>query len=149
MRQPIQVAVYCVRRNGANWEYLLVRRIPSGGGYWQCVTGGVEGDEDYLTAAKRELREETGFVPTSIERIDYSYTFPVEEDMRKLYEQPVDLITEIVFLAHINTKREPELDPIEHDGWKWCRYGKALEMLYWSGNKESLKHCRLYLQSHR
>ncbi|MCK4302072.1 MAG: NUDIX domain-containing protein, partial [candidate division Zixibacteria bacterium] len=69
MRQPIQVAIYCVRMDGAHREYLLLHRIPSGGAYWQGVTGGVEGDEGYLAAARRELEEETGFVPISIERM--------------------------------------------------------------------------------
>jgi len=147
MRQPIQVAVYCVRSCNSGWEYLLLRRIPSGGGYWQCITGGVEGDEGCLSAAKRELREETGFVPTKIEQIDYSYTFPVEEQMRSLYEQPVDLITETVFLSYVDGKNTPELDPKEHNDWKWCSYKRALEMLFWPGNKESLKHCELHLHS--
>jgi len=133
--------------NGADWEYLLLRRIPSGGAYWQGVTGGVEGDEDCLAAAKREFEEETGFVPVSIERMAYSYSFPVEPEMRRLYQEPVDLIAEIVFLARVEAGREPKLDAGEHDAWQWCAYETALEMLYWPGNRESLKHCERHLRS--
>ncbi|MCK4607683.1 MAG: NUDIX pyrophosphatase [candidate division Zixibacteria bacterium] len=147
MRQPIQVAIYCVRMNGADREYLLLRRIPSGGGYWQAVSGGVEGDESCPAAARRELEEETGFAPACFEQMTYSYSFPVGPEMRYLYEEPVDLITEIVFLARVESGREPKLDLREHDAWQWCTYETALEMLYWPGNRESLKHCERYLRS--
>jgi dATP pyrophosphohydrolase len=149
MRLPVQVAVYCVRQRNSDWEYLLLRRIPSSGRHWQGITGGVEEGEDYYAAARRELREETGFVPAKIERVDFSYTFPVDDQMLRLYEKPVDSITEIVFLAHIDGLREPKLDPREHDAWEWCSYEKAFELLYWDGNKESLKHCEQYLRSRR
>ncbi len=147
MRQPVQVAVYCVRECLPGWEFLLLRRIPSNGAFWQGITGGVEGKEDYYTAALRELQEETGYIPIWIEIIDFSYTFPVERQMQKLYKCPVDMITEIVFLARVNGTIKPRLDPKEHDSWTWCSYEKALEMVYWAGNKESLKYCELHLQS--
>ena len=147
MRQPVQVAVYCVRTKHEEREYLLLRRILSGGGYWQCITGGVEGNEDCYAAAIRELQEETNYVPISIELIDYSYNFPVEQQMRKLYAQPVETITEIVFLALVDGRDEPQLDPKEHYKWTWCNYEKALDILYWLGNKESLKHCEQHLLS--
>ena len=149
MRQPIQAAVYCVRFQGDHRQYLLLRRIPSGGGYWQCITGGVEGDETPLAAAVRELREETGFAERVLWPIDYSYTFPVEEEMRKLYQQPVEIITETVFLGEVDGAGPPVLDKREHDAWLWCNYEKALELLFWPGNKESLKHCEQYLRSGR
>jgi dATP pyrophosphohydrolase len=147
MRQPVQVVVYCVRKSLAGREYLLMRRIPSGGGIWQAITGGVEDHEDYFTAALRELNEETGFVPSKIEILDYTYTFPVEESMRKLYDGPVDIITEIVFLAHIRDGLDPVLDPSEHDNFRWCDFESALEMLFWPGNKESLRQCEMFLEN--
>ena len=149
MRQPVQVAVYCVRKRNDKWEYLLLHRIPSGGDFWQAVTGGVEAKEDYHVAALRELQEETGYIPISFVQIDYTYSFPIEEHMRKLYEQHIEELREIVFLAVIEEQTDPKLDPIEHDRWIWCSYDKALQMLYWSGNRESLKHCEMYIQSHQ
>jgi dATP pyrophosphohydrolase len=147
MRQPVQVAIYCVGLRQTGWEYLLVRRKQSGGGYWQCITGGVEDNEDYYDAALRELAEETGFTPINIELIDYSYAFPVEEDMRRLYASPVDLITEIVFIADVDRTVDPRLDSKEHDSWQWCDFETALNMLYWPGNKESLRRCQLHMLS--
>ena len=141
MRQPVQVAVYCVRNTPRSREYLLLKRIPRGGGNWQGITGGVENDEEYYTAALRELKEETGFEPEKIEMIDFTYTFPVEEDMRKLYDHPVDLITEIIFIAHIKNGLDPILDPEEHDAFQWCDCRTALDKLHWPGNKAALHAC--------
>ena len=40
--------------------YLLLKRQPHRGGFWQPVTGGVEEGEDLKETALRELNEETG-----------------------------------------------------------------------------------------
>jgi 8-oxo-dGTP pyrophosphatase MutT (NUDIX family) len=146
MRLPIQIAVYCVSSQSDDHQYLLLRRPPSLGSYWQGISGGVEDDEDYLTTAKRELFEETGFVPSEIRQIDFTFTFPVPDDMRQLYDEPVEIIKEIVFLARVEDALTPVLSPIEHDAWIWCSYDEAMKRLYWRGNKESLKQCERYLR---
>jgi len=146
MRQPVQVAIYCVRPSGHSHEYLLMHRLPSGGGIWQAITGGVEDDEDYFSAALRELKEETGLCPRKLELIDYSYHFPVLDSMRKLYVAPVNEITEIIFLAHVGGLAEPVLDGREHDQSRWCDYDTACRMVFWQGNKESLCHCENHIR---
>lgn len=116
--------------------------------FWQGISGGVEDtDSDYFTAALRELKEETGFDPIDMEMIDYSYTFAVPEEMRKMYDRPVDQITEIVFLARIANGQEPRLDPAEHDKYRWRNFKTVFEMLYWAGNRESLKRCEERVRS--
>ncbi|MCL6642087.1 MAG: NUDIX pyrophosphatase [Candidatus Bipolaricaulota bacterium] len=147
MRQPIQVLVYPVRRIGDRWEYLLLHRIPSCGGFWQGVTGGVQQGEGLTEAAQRELLEETGLVPSLLEKIDYSYSFPLDEEWRHLYSSTVREIIEYVFVAHIGVQQEPQIDPLEHDEWRWCRFEEALELLYWPGNREALKRCHQFLLS--
>jgi len=82
MRIPIQVLVYPVRQRGSKWEYLLLKRIERREGFWQGVTGGVEQGEELDEAARRELLEETGFTPLKLERIDFSYSFPVADEWR-------------------------------------------------------------------
>lgn len=147
MRQPIQVLVYPVRRTAAgNWEYLLMRRISSRGGFWQGVTGGVERNEDLFEAAARELIEETGLVPSDFQTIDYSYSFPVEDRFRYLYPSGTGSITEHVFMARITDEREPKLSE-EHDQYRWCKFNEALSLLRWPENIEALRRCNGILTS--
>ena len=149
MRQPVQVAVYCVRQHDDGWEYLLLHRVPKGGSFWQGVTGGMEDDENPNAAAVRELFEETGYVSKSIENINFSYTFKVDEKWRHLYGDEVDMITELVFVAIVDDNKEPDLGSGEHDDWRWCLFNEAQKLLFWPGNKKSLEHCREHLEKTR
>jgi dATP pyrophosphohydrolase len=96
---------------------LLLRRVASRGGFWQGVTGSVEGGEDLAEAARRELMEETRLVPSLVERIDCSYSYPVEERWRHLYAAHVEKIIEYVFVAYVEGQQKPIIDLGEHDKW--------------------------------
>jgi len=146
MRQPIQVLIYPARAVNGDWEYLLLRRTGGRGGFWQGVTGGVEEGEDILEAARREFTEETGLVPVTMHRLDYSYAFPVEDRWRHLYAEGVQEITEHVFVVQVNGRQAPIIDPGEHDQWGWYRLNRALELLTWPENIEALQRCANYLK---
>ena len=145
MRRPIQILVYPVKAVNHGWEYLLLHRLASRGDFWQGVTGGVEEGEEILDAASRELIEETGLIPSTIEKIDYTFSYPVGEKWRHLYAEGVEEITEYVFLAQVEGQQALTLDAREHDHWKWCRFEDALASLVWPGNIEALKHCDNFL----
>jgi 8-oxo-dGTP pyrophosphatase MutT (NUDIX family) len=146
MRQPVQVLIYPVKTVGSQWEVLLLRRTASRGGFWQGVTGGVEDGETLVEAARRELYEETGLVPLSLEQIDYSYSFPVEEEWRDLYAAGVEEIVEYVFLAWVDGQQEPTIT-WEHDQGQWCSFHQALGLLAWPGNIEALKRCERLMKA--
>lgn len=139
MRQPIQVGIVVARQRGLEWEYLMLRRVKQGGGFWQYVTGGVEDEESPLEAAIRELREETGFVVETLEAIDYARSFPVPESMKHHYDYGVTELIEHSFLAKVASDSEPGIDPIEHEEYRWCTAEEASRLLYWPSNKEVLK----------
>lgn len=44
----------------ATQRYLLLKRIASRGGNWECVTGRLEQGESYTVALRREVAEELG-----------------------------------------------------------------------------------------
>jgi 8-oxo-dGTP pyrophosphatase MutT (NUDIX family) len=140
-RRPTQVLVYPVRWAGDDWEFLLLRRIPSRGGFWQGVTGGAEWGEPLREAARRELLEETGLSPFKLVQIDFAYAIPLDEEDRRLYGPGVKEVEEFIFLAFVEA-REPRLDPKEHDRFRWCRFEEALELPKWPENKEALRCCR-------
>ena len=141
MRIPIQVLVYPVRQKGRSWEYLLLKRIPDRERFWQGVTGAPEEGEALADAAKRELFEETRLVPLSLEKINFSYSFPVADEWRHLYDLNVKKITEYVFVAYIDAQKEPVLDGTEHDEYRWCSVEEAVQLLHWPENKEALMRC--------
>ena len=150
MRQPISILVYPVRLCDEGWVYMLLRRVanPNLGleGFWQGVTGGLEEGEDLTQAARRELAEETGFVPFHLEKIEYTYSFPIQDEWREMYPLEVNEIVEHVFIAFIDGNTEPTLS-YEHDSWEWFGVGLALRKLKYPGNIEALKQCADLLES--
>ena len=146
MRKPIQIALYICRGNNEKREWLLLRRIPESGGFWQGVTGGVEDDETILATATRELKEETGFTGLKIIQLEYCRTFPVPDSMKYHYQPDVQVLTEYAFCAEVLQDIDPVLDLREHTGFRWVSYETALELLHYPGNIEALKMCEELLR---
>ena len=148
VRQLIQVLVHPIRSMGGRWECLLLRRIPSRGGFWQGVTGGVEAGEDFETAARRELLEETGFVPVVLESIGHSYSFAIERGESHPHSGASEF-EEHVFVARVLGGKEPLIDTDEHNGYRWCIFDEANELLKWPENKDALTRVEEHLRRHR
>jgi hypothetical protein len=50
-RRPIQILAYPVRKTSSDkWEFLLLKRIPNRGGFWQGVTGAPNENENLVDA---------------------------------------------------------------------------------------------------
>ena len=145
MRLPVQVLVYLAKARGSDWDYLLLRRVPRIGGFWQGVTGAPKEGEGLGQAAHREVLEETAFSLDGIESIGYSYRFPVEDAWRHLYHPNVREIVEHVFVAEI-AGGDPRLSP-EHDIWRWCTLDEATALLKYPHNLEALRRCASFLSS--
>lgn len=138
-RLPLQVLIYCYREIDNNREWLLLKRTPEHGGFWQGVTGGIELNEKYLDAATREVVEETGIQPLAIHDIDYSYSFPVPTMHEGRYATQATDIQEFVFVAQCAYDSIVILSD-EHDDFSWVSQEQAQEMLYWKENKEAFEH---------
>jgi 8-oxo-dGTP pyrophosphatase MutT (NUDIX family) len=140
-RRPTQVLVHAVRRTPSGWRYLMLRRVPQRGGFWQGVSGGADWGEELPDAARRELWEETGLRPVVLRPVDYHYTFAMQERWRKWYRPGTPEIEEYVFLAVVEGEKVI-LSPQEHDDCRWCSYEEALGLLSWAHNAEALQRCQ-------
>ena len=132
MKENHKIQIIVFKKTEEQILYLLLKRIPDKGGFWQPVTGRCEGNETHLETAKRELKEETGI--TKIKRlIEDVHEFIVEGDKS----------LEKVFGAEVQEDVEINLDNNiyqEHDKIKWVPYEEAINSLKWPQNKKALEN---------
>lgn len=137
-RIPTQVYVWIVCRKNGLTKYLLFKRGPKSGGFWQGVTGAPFAAEPAEKGASRELFEETGIGPNSpVEYLNFSYTFLLMGEWKKAYRPEVEKITEVVFYTFVEELVAPQLSH-EHEQFKWCNFEECLQLLKWPNNKKSL-----------
>jgi 8-oxo-dGTP pyrophosphatase MutT (NUDIX family) len=108
-------------------EILLLRRSPGQiyPGIWQCVTGGLEGDERADDGALREVAEETGITTADIE------AFYGLDQVNVFYADHIDqLMAEAVFAAHVRPGVEAAVSD-EHDDLRWVSATEARELVVW------------------
>ena len=55
-----QIEVIVFRMEKKIPYFLLLKRNPKRGGFWQAITGGIEPDKENINTVKRELIEEAG-----------------------------------------------------------------------------------------
>ena len=127
-------------------EYLLLRRVTSHGGFWQSVTGSLEGEESHRGAAVREVLEETGIIASEDKFIELGLvnTFEIAVQWREKYAPGVTHNEEVCFALKVE-KGDVQLDSSEHDAYVWVGYDRAVEMVYWNSTRRALAAVRLLL----
>lgn len=131
MKTNNQVEVYLFQQSkGKGILFLVLKRIPEKGGFWQPITGNVQEKESFEEAALREIREETN-VRAPLRLVDTGYSFDFFDDNRWQHER--------VFGAQVEESTKITLSR-EHSEYRWVTKEEALdEYLKWPGNKEGLK----------
>ena len=83
---PLRIGVGIILLNNEN-KVFVGKRIDNPKNYWQMPQGGINENEDYLDAAKRELKEETG-----------AKTIKVIKELNEwlIYELPKNLLGKIL-----------------------------------------------------
>lgn len=111
MRTTNQVAIYCAFKENGRFFYILAKRIPERGGFWQSFTGGEE-DFDNRNLRKtviREIKEELGVdvFEKDIINIDNNFSFTDKEGI---------LRTETCFGVILNSDAKNKIVlSVEHD----------------------------------
>lgn len=116
-------------------EILLIHRSPGRiyPGIWQCVTGGLEGDEKVVDGALRELEEETGIAAPDIETL-YGL-----DQVNLFHAEHLDALqAEAVFAAHVRPGVEPRLSH-EHDDARWVSPDEARETVVWPAYRTAIE----------
>ena len=132
----IEIVQGVVYRHGSNGlEFLVMKRVPEDGGFWQPVTGTIEPGEELLATLKRELSEEAGL--TDLMHVS---------KMLHTYEWGTGTLSgrDSVFAVEVAPNTEVVLEPSEHDDCKWLPLEEAVAMLKYDGNRLSMRRAAEY-----
>lgn len=127
------VEVCIFRFRDSHPEVLLLRRAAGEAlypGVWQNVTGSAHAGESSLTAARRELAEETGLAPLRFWIVPHISTF---------YDRTRDAVVSVpYFAAQVGSDEIPVLSE-EHDSYEWLTFPEARGRLVWPGQRQGLE----------
>lgn len=119
-------------------DVLLLERAAHPG-FWQSVTGSLEGDEQPMQAALREVAEETGIACTANDCKDWrlSNRFEIFPQWRARYAADVTHNTEHVFSLCI-AEQSIRLAPEEHLNWRWLPWREAAAACFSWTNRDAI-----------
>lgn len=97
---------------------LLLQTNEVRGGFWQNITGSVEGDESNLSAAEREFVEETGIILSKGEQL---IQLPGSNKFTDRWQRKVEEFSFFVCLSGTSLP-SVRIDPSEHQGFRWVKW---------------------------
>ncbi len=125
-----QVEVILFKKKNDTTLFLVLKRNPQKGGFWQPITGNVKPHESFEQAALREMEEETS-IKEYLEFVDTGYSFDFFDDNRNQHEK--------IFGIHVSGVSKVVLSS-EHTEFQWVNKEDALNhYLKYPGNKEGLR----------
>jgi dATP pyrophosphohydrolase len=121
-------------------QVLLMERADKAG-FWQSVTGSVEGDETPKQAAIREVKEEAGLDATQFDLQDWqaSNVYEIYPHWRHRYAPGVVENTEHLFGLELPSKLAIKLAPDEHVRYQWVDWREAANLVFSWTNVDALK----------
>jgi dihydroneopterin triphosphate diphosphatase len=110
-------------------------------GFWQSVTGSVEGDETPYQAAIREVKEETGLDALAYDFQDWqaSNVYEIYPHWRHRYAPGVTSNREHLFGLCLPSPLPVQLAPDEHTQYAWVDWQEASKRVFSWTNVDALK----------
>lgn len=128
-RNQVEVIVFRTFPHGDH-SFLMLKRTPQRGGFWQPVTGNVEEGETFENAALREVQEELGVI-NIVRLIDTGYSYEFTDNGMDQFER--------IFGVQVPLSAEVRLSS-EHTEYRWTTKDEAINSyLKYPGNKEGLR----------
>jgi bis(5'-nucleosidyl)-tetraphosphatase len=112
----LSAGVVVVRKADDDWRVLLLRVY----NYWDCPKGVVEGGEDPLATARREVREET-----AIEDLEFRWGEQFIETPPYSKNKVARYYLAATATADVKLPVSPELGRAEHHEWRWLAFEEA------------------------
>lgn len=136
-KTPISVLVLI---HTADMQVLLMERADKTG-FWQSVTGSLEGDETPHQAAIREVFEETGLDATLYQLTDWqlSHIYEIYPHWRHRYAPGITHNTEHIFGLELVEQCAVKLSPNEHVRYDWLDWRAAAVKVFSWTNVEAMR----------
>ncbi len=121
-------------------QVLIMERADKAG-FWQSVTGSVEGNETPCQAAIREVLEETGLDATQYDFQDWqaSNVYEIYPHWQHRYAPGVTQNREHLFGLELPSQLPIELAPDEHVRYEWVDWREAAKRVFSWTNVDALK----------
>ena len=128
IKLPLRIGVGIILLNNKN-DILVGKRIDNPGNFWQMPQGGVDKNENFLQAAKRELEEETGVKSVKIiKELDGWFTYDLPGNLlgkiwKGKYRGQKQKWFVMKFIGKSNEINVKTENP-EFFDWKWIEFTK-------------------------
>lgn len=134
------VLIYTQDRQTQGLQVLVMERADKAG-FWQSVTGSVEGDETPYQAAIREVKEETGLDALAYDLQDWhaSNVYEIYPHWRHRYAPGVTENIEHLFALSLPAPMPVTLAPDEHTRYEWVDWREAAQRVFSWTNVDALK----------
>lgn len=121
-------------------QVLIMERADKAG-FWQSVTGSLEGNETPWQAAIREVREETGLDAMQYDFEDWqvSNTYEIYQHWRHRYAPGVIENREYLFGLTLPVPLPIKMAPNEHVRYEWVDWREAAKRVFSWTNVDALK----------
>jgi dihydroneopterin triphosphate diphosphatase len=135
MRRPYQVLIIPYRKQKDLNLFAIFKRKDLN--FWQWISGGVENNETFLQAAKREIYEEIKIESEEKEfiKLDSMTMISVDNIGKYKWCEKIFVIPEYSFGLEIKNNI---IIGKEHSEYKWVKYKEAYNLLKYDSNKTAL-----------